>query len=298
MSRLRDNRNLGPSALRRMMKDGIVVAPGLFGGMGAIIAERTGFKAGYLSGSQIAAYMGMPDLSITTLSEVEREVRNITRISSLPLIVDADTGFGESINVERTVIELESAGASAIHIEDQVMPKKCGHLKGKELVSPDDMVMKIKAAVSARKNNDFIIIARTDARALEGIDGALSRSREYISAGADCIFIEALETKDEFIEFRKKTNAFLLANMTEYGKSPLLSVRELEDIGYNIVIFPLTAFRTALKAMELAYSQLKEKGTQAGFLNEIMTRQHFYDLIGYGEYEEEDVSLSKRRYDQ
>ncbi|MGP6220889.1 methylisocitrate lyase [Caldiplasma sukawensis] len=298
MSRLRDNKNLGPSALRRMMKDGIVVAPGLFGGMGAIIAERTGFKAGYLSGSQIAAYMGMPDLSITTLSEVEREVRNITRISSLPLIVDADTGFGESINVERTVIELESAGASAIHIEDQVMPKKCGHLKGKELVSLDDMVMKIKAAVSARKNNDFIIIARTDARALEGIDGALSRSREYISAGADCIFIEALETKDEFIEFRKKTNAFLLANMTEYGKSPLLSVRELEDIGYNIVIFPLTAFRTALKAMELAYSQLKEKGTQAGFLNEIMTRQHFYDLIGYGEYEEEDVSLSKRRYDQ
>ncbi len=295
MSRMRNNVNLGPSFLREQLGKGIVSIPGVYSGISAIIAENVGFKAAYLSGSGVAGMMGLPDLAMTTLDEVSLEARKITSISKLPLIVDCDTGFGETINVSRTVRIMESSGVSAIHLEDQVLPKKCGHLSGKEVIPVEDMKNKITAAVEAKRNKDFLIIARTDARAVNGIDDAIQRAKEYISAGAECIFPEAMQSIDEFTEFRKKISGYLLANMTEFGKSPLLSTSELEKIGYNMVIFPLTAFRGILKTTETIYSDLMKNGSQSGFINEIMSREHFYDLIGYQEYEAEDSSLAKRR---
>ncbi|MGP6207334.1 methylisocitrate lyase [Cuniculiplasma sp. SKW3] len=287
--------NEGPSGLRNQLSKGMVVAPGVYSGISAIIAEQAGFKAGYISGSGIAGMMGLPDLAMTTLSEVADESRKMTAITKMPIIVDCDTGFGETINVTRTVRMMEQAGVSGIHIEDQVLPKKCGHLNGKELVSLEDMASKIDAAVKARKNKDFLLIARTDSRSVNGIDDAIERAREYIKAGADCIFTEALESEEEFREMRKKVKGLLMANMTEFGKSPLLSVKELESIGYNIVIFPLTAFRGILKKTEEIYKMLMERGTQRDFINEIMSRKQFYEIIGYSEYEVEDIDLSKRR---
>ena len=294
MHPLGSNTNLGPSFLRNTINEGIVIAPGVFNAIGAMIAERQGFKAIYLSGSGIAGAMGLPDLSLTTLTEVVEEARRITRISKLPLIVDVDTGFGEVLNVERTVIEMEAANVSAIHIEDQVLPKKCGHLNGKELISKQEMVEKIKAATSVRKNKDFMIIARTDARAVEGLEAAISRARAYIDAGADAIFPEALESAEEFKKFAEEVNAPLLANMTEFGKSPLLSAKDLEELGYKIVIFPLTAFRASLKTMEDIYGTIKREGTQRNIIEKLMTRKEFYDLIGYYSYETEDSGIKKK----
>jgi methylisocitrate lyase len=294
MHPLGSNTNLGPSFLRNTINEGIVIAPGVFNAIGAMIAERQGFKAIYLSGSGIAGAMGLPDLSLTTLTEVVEEARRITRISKLPLIVDVDTGFGEVLNVERTVIEMEAANVSAIHIEDQVLPKKCGHLNGKELISKQEMVEKITAATSVRKNKDFMIIARTDARAVEGLEAAISRARAYIDAGADAIFPEALESAEEFKKFAEEVNAPLLANMTEFGKSPLLSAKDLEELGYKIVIFPLTAFRASLKTMEDIYGAIKREGTQRNIIEKLMTRKEFYDLIGYYSYETEDSEIKKK----
>ncbi len=294
MHPLKENRNLGPEFLRQKISEGIVEAPGVFNGIGALIAERYNFNALYLSGSGVAAVQGLPDLSITTLDEVVSEARRITSISNLPLIVDIDTGFGEILNVERTIIEMEKAGVSAIHIEDQIMPKKCGHLEGKTLVSEHEMVEKIVAAVEARKNKNFMIIARTDARAVEGFDRAVERAKLYLKAGADAIFPEALQTEEEFREFHKKVPAVLLANMTEYGKSPLLSSKELEEMGYRIVIFPLTAFRAAIKTMDSVYNELMKKGTQRGIMDKIATRSEFYDIIKYSEYENEDKEISNK----
>ena len=203
-----------PTELRRLISKGIVVTPGVFNGISALIAERHGFKALYLSGSGVAGGMGLPDLSLTSLSDVVEEVRRIKLVSGLPLIVDVDTGFGEVLNVERTVKEIERAGASAIHIEDQVLPKKCGHLEGKKLVEVEEMVEKIQAASKSKKNKDFIVIARTDARSVDGIDSAVERAKLYQRAGADGIFPEALESEEEFKEFAKKVKGILLANMT------------------------------------------------------------------------------------
>ncbi|MFP3318181.1 MAG: methylisocitrate lyase [Thermoplasmata archaeon] len=294
MSILKDNVNLGPSELRRLISKGITIAPGVFNGITAIIAERTGFRALYLSGSGIAGSMGLPDLSLTTLSEVSEEVRKIASVTRLPVIVDVDTGFGEALNVIRTVRMMESSGASAIHIEDQELPKKCGHLPGKKLIPENEMVKKIIAAVESRKNSDFIIIARTDARAVEGLEDAIRRANLYLEAGADMIFPEALETREEFGKFSKEVKAPLLANMTEFGKSPLLSASDLENLGYRIVIFPLTVFRASLLTAENVYREIFEKGTQSGILEKLMTRKRFYDLIGYDEYEAEDKNISDR----
>ena len=294
MSILKDNVNLGPSELRRLISKGITIAPGVFNGITAIIAERTGFRALYLSGSGIAGSMGLPDLSLTTLSEVSEEVRKIASVTRLPVIVDVDTGFGEALNVIRTVRMMESSGASAIHIEDQELPKKCGHLPGKKLIPENEMVKKIIAAVESRKNSDFIIITRTDARAVEGLEGAIRRANLYLEAGADMIFPEALETREEFGKFSKEVKAPLLANMTEFGKSPLLSASDLENLGYRIVIFPLTVFRASLLTAENVYREIFEKGTQSGILEKLMTRKRFYDLIGYDEYEAEDKNISDR----
>ena len=283
-----------PAELRRLISKGIVVTPGVFNGISALIAERHGFKALYLSGSGVAGGMGLPDLSLTSLSDVVEEVRRIKLVSGLPLIVDVDTGFGEVLNVERTVKEIERAGASAIHIEDQVLPKKCGHLEGKKLVEVEEMVEKIQAASKSKKNKDFIVIARTDARSVDGIDSAIERAKLYQRAGADGIFPEALESEEEFKEFAKKVKGILLANMTEFGKSPLLSSKELEKLGYRIVIFPLTAFRGALKKIDEVYSDLSRKGTQREFISNMMSRKEYYDLINYSSYEDEDKKLKEK----
>ena len=283
-----------PTELRRLISKGIVVTPGVFNGISALIAERHGFKALYLSGSGVAGGMGLPDLSLTSLSDVVEEVRRIKLVSGLPLIVDVDTGFGEVLNVERTMKEIERAGASAIHIEDQVLPKKCGHLEGKKLVEVEEMVEKIQAASKSKKNKDFIVIARTDARSVDGIDSAIERAKLYQRAGADGIFPEALESEEEFKEFARKVKGILLANMTEFGKSPLLSARELEKLGYRIVIFPLTAFRGALKKIDEVYSDLSRKGTQREFISNMMSRKEYYDLINYSSYEDEDKKLKEK----
>jgi methylisocitrate lyase len=295
MSRLRDNINGSSKNFRKMLGNSFITIPGVYSGISALIAERVGFKSIYLSGSGIAGMMGLPDLSITTLDEVVREAGNITSISRLPLIVDCDTGFGEPLNVMRTVRLMERAGVAAIHIEDQELPKKCGHLNGKKIVPAEDFIAKIRAAKEASKDPNFSLIARTDARSVGGLDDAIERSREYLKAGADIIFTEALENPEEFKEMRKKVNGYLMANMTEFGKSPLLSVDELKEIGYDMVIFPLTAFRSILKNTEQIYSDLHKQGTQRNFIDKLMTRSQYYELIGYSEYEDEDYLLASRK---
>ena len=277
--------------MRKQLRNGFIIAAGVYSGITGIQAERAGFKTLYLSGSGVAGVMGIPDLSFTTLSELADETRKITSVTKSPLIVDADTGFGEPLNVSRTVRILEEAGASAIHIEDQQLPKKCGHLSGKKLVDAVDMIHKLRAAVKSRVNESFCIIARTDARSVNGIDDAISRAALYAENGADIIFTEALESREEFMKFRREIKIPLLANMTEFGRSPLLSVKDLKEIGYNAVIFPLTAFRTALKSTKNAYERLYSDGTQKDIINNMMSRDEYYDLIGYYDYEREDKEI-------
>ena len=265
----------------------IVVAPGVFSPAVAKLAEKTGFRALYFSGAGFSSLLALPDLGITTLSEVSQATRQITSRVGLPLIVDADTGFGEALNVARTVQELKASGAAALHIEDQVLPKRCGHLAGKELVDADEMVKKLVSA-KEEAGKDLLVIARTDARAVEGMDGAIERARSYSKAGADMIFPEALESRDEFVEFRKKITVPIMANMTEFGKTPYMSAKEFEDIGYNVVIFPVTAFRAMMKSVKEALERLKLEGTQEGMIDQLMTRKEFYALIDYQKYEEAD----------
>ncbi|MDA4121030.1 MAG: methylisocitrate lyase [Thaumarchaeota archaeon] len=265
----------------------ILVAPGVFSPAVARLAEKIGFKALYFSGAGFSNLMALPDLGVTTLTEVTRATHEITTQVQVPLIVDADTGFGEALNVARTVNEMKLAGAAAIHIEDQVLPKRCGHLEGKELVDEDEMVKKIISGKEAAENA-LLIIARTDARTVEGIDRAIERALLYSKAGADVIFPEALESKEEFSEFRKKVKLPLMANMTEFGKTPYMRAEEFEALGYNIVIFPVTAFRAMMKAVEGTLEKLKTEGTQKGMLNSLMTREEFYDLIDYHRYEQAD----------
>ncbi len=282
------------TGLRELLKsEDVLVVPGVYAPSVAMLAERIGFKAVYLSGAALTGLLGMPDLGIITLTEVALFTKYITSKISIPLIVDADTGFGEVLNIERTVRELEDAGASAVQIEDQVLPKKCGHLPGKEIVPVEEMVEKIIMATKTRRSRDFLIIARTDARAVEGLEKAIERAKIYVEAGADIIFPEALESREEFEIFAKKIDVPLLANMTEFGKSPLLSVKELRDIGYKIVLFPVTTFRASMKASEKILKIIMEKGTQREDLNMLMTRSEFYELINYYDYEKKDDLISK-----
>jgi len=274
-------------AFRRLMGKRIVVAPGVFSPSVAKLAEKAGFRALYFSGAGFSNMLALPDLGITTMSEVARAARQITSEVALPLIVDADTGFGEALNVSRTVVEMRAAGAAAIHIEDQVLPKRCGHLDGKELVDVDEMVKKLISAKEAAEKH-LVIIARTDARAVEGIDGAIERAAVYSKAGAEMIFPEALESPEEFKEFRRKVSLPLVANMTEFGKTPYISAQEFEEFGYEVVIFPVTAFRAMMKAVQDTLVRLKAEGTQKGMLSSLMTRKEFYDLIDYYRYEEAD----------
>jgi len=275
-------------ALRKMVGGKrIVVAPGVFSPAVAKLAEKAGFRTLYFSGAGFSSLLALPDLGITTLSEVAQAARQITSQVTVPLIVDADTGFGEALNVARTVREFRGAGAAGLHIEDQVLPKKCGHLEGKELVDADEMVKKLLSAKAAAEG-ELLIIARTDARSVEGIDGAIERARAYSKAGADMIFPEALESKDEFAEFRKKIDLPLMANMTEFGKTPYMTAKEFEEMGYNVVIFPVTAFRAMMKAVKETLEKLMAEGTQKNMIGSLMTRREFYDLIDYYRYEEAD----------
>jgi methylisocitrate lyase len=252
------------------------------------MAERLGYSAVYLSGAALSASMGVPDVGLVTLTEFVEQARAITQATNLPLLCDADTGFGEPLNVERTVCLFESAGVAGIHLEDQQLPKRCGHLSGKTLVEPEVMAAKIRAAVAVRCDPSFVIIARTDARGVSGFDDAVRRARHYLDAGADAIFPEALESAEEFAAFARAVSAPLLANMTEFGRSPNLDFGTLTGLGYRMVLYPLTAYRIALRAGQRALAALKEQGHQRELVPDMLTRTELYDLLGYKDYEARD----------
>ena len=265
-----------------MIAKGAVIMPGVPNAAMARQVERAGFDAMYVSGAGIAnATAGVPDIGLLTLTEVALLAGYIAKAVKIPAIVDADPGFGGAENVARTIQELEKAGLAGCHIEDQEFPKRCGHLTGKSIVDLEEMVGKIKAAVAARGDPDFMIIARTDARAVEGFDRAVERAREYLAAGADAIFPEALQTAEEFHDFAKEIDRPLLANMTEFGKGPMLTFQQLADSGYRMVIFPQSAFRVSMKASEKFFEALKKTGTQSDWLDKMQTRQELYDLLDY-----------------
>jgi len=255
--------------------------PGVFNALAAKMAERARFEGIYLSGAALSAGSGLPDVGLLSMSELIDQARLITAASDLPLLVDADTGFGGPLNVERTVRELERAEVAAVQLEDQQLPKRCGHLSGKTLVSAEEMEQKIRAAVSARLDPDFVIVARTDARGVEGFEAAVGRARRYLAAGADVLFPEALESRDEFADFRRAVEAPLLANLTEFGRSPALSVAQLDELGYGIALFPVTAFRVAMKAAERALGEMRRSGSQQALLDSMQTRAELYDLLDY-----------------
>ena len=268
--------------LRRAIARGCVAMPGAFNAATARLIQQAGFEAVYISGAGLAnATAGVPDIGLLGLDEVARLAGYIAAAVDIPAIVDADTGFGSVQNVARTVAEMERAGLAGLHIEDQVFPKRCGHVAGKSLIDAHEMCEKIRAATRTRQDKDFLIIARSDARAIEGIDGAVERALRYVKAGADAIFPEALQTAGEFRQFAKRIRAPLLANMTEFGKSPLLSVRQLAAMGYRMVIFPQTAFRIAMKAESQTLRELKRLGSQRSLLAKMQTRQELYDLLEY-----------------
>lgn len=275
--------------LREMMRNGIVVMPGVFNAISAVSAHKAGARALYLSGAGITnANLGVPDIALATQTEFAQVASYVTQIAPIPVISDADTGFGESLNLMRTVIEMERAGLAGIHIEDQVSPKRCGHLDGKSVIESKAMAAKIRAAVDSKRDSSFLIIARTDARSVEGIEAVVERSKLYADSGADGIFPEGLTSEFEFEQVRKAVEIPLLANMTEFGKTPIITASRFEELGYQMVIFPMTAFRVMLKALDDSYAELLATGTQAGFLNQMRTRAELYDLIDYSVYEEKD----------
>jgi methylisocitrate lyase len=274
---------ISPGArLRQLMRDGCVAMPGVFNAAMGLLVERTGFDALYISGAGLCnATAGVPDVGLLTLTEVAQLAGYIARAVKIPCVVDADTGFGGVENAVRTIEEFERAGLAGCHIEDQEFPKRCGHLAGKTLVSIDEMNEKIAAAAAATRDNDFLLIARTDARAVESFAKAVERAQSYLSVGADAIFPEALQNEQEFRDFAREVKAPLLANMTEFGKSPLLSLGQLSDLGYRMVIYPQTAFRVSMFAAGQMLRDLKKSGTQADWIERMQTRQELYDLLGY-----------------
>ena len=270
------------SRLRELIAKGCVAMPGVFNAAMGRLVERSGFEAVYISGAGLCnATAGVPDIGLLTLTEVARLAGYVANAVNIPAIVDADTGFGGAENVARTVCELEKAGLAGCHIEDQEFPKRCGHLAGKSVVDVDEMAGRIKAAVRARRDGDFMIIARTDARAVEDFDRAVQRAGEYLAAGADAIFPEALQSAEEFRDFAKQIDLPLLANMTEFGKGPLLTFEQLSGFGYRMVIFPQSAFRVSMKASEGFFAALKKTGTQSDWIDKMQTRQELYDLLDY-----------------
>jgi methylisocitrate lyase len=275
-----------------LARPGILRLPGAHNGMAALQARAAGFQALYLSGAAMTASMGLPDLGIITVDEVAFFIRQIARASELPLLVDGDTGYGEALNVMHMVRMFEDAGAGAVHLEDQLLPKKCGHLNDKKLASAGDMAAKVAAAARARRH--LVVIARTDAAAAEGIEGAVARAKLYIEAGADAIFPEALTSVEMFREVRARLPGVkLLANMTEFGRTPALTAEEFQELGYDMVIWPVSSLRVANKAQERLYAALARDGATTAMLPEMQTRAQLYELIGLNAFEALDRSIAR-----
>lgn len=265
--------------------------PGAFSPLVAKLVQEIGFEGVYVSGAVLSADLGLPDIGLTTLSEVAGRGHQIARVTDLPVLIDADTGFGEPKSAARTVTMLEDAGIAGCHLEDQVNPKRCGHLDGKAVVDTETMVQRIRAAVSARRDPNFVICARTDARAIEGIDAAIARAKAYADAGADLIFTEALADEAEFAAFRGAVTTPLLANMTEFGKSELIPAHVLQDLGYNAVIYPVTTLRLAMFAVENGLREIASTGTQAADLDRMQHRSRLYELLEYDQYNRFDRGI-------
>jgi methylisocitrate lyase len=264
--------------------------PGAFNPLSARLIEAKGFDGVYVSGAVLSADLGLPDIGLTTATEVTARAGQIARMTNLPALVDADTGFGEPMNVARTVQGLEDAGLAGCHIEDQVNPKRCGHLDGKDVVDDQTALRRIRAAVDGRRDPDFLVVARTDARAVLGLDAAIDRARALVDAGADAVFPEALESPEEFAAFRAALDVPLLANMTEFGKGRLLTAAQLADLGMNIVIYPVTLLRLAMGAASAGLDEILRAGTQEGLLERMQTRAELYELLdyaGYGRFDED-----------
>ena len=281
------------SDLKALLKSGEAVpVPGVTDPLTSIIADRMGFKCLYFSGAAFSASLGIPDIGLFSIDQLIDSVKWITRSTNLPLIVDIDTGFGDVVNVIRVIKELEYLGVAAVQLEDQVSPKRCGHLDGKQIVSEQHFVEKLDAALEAREN--MLIIARTDSRDVYSFDESVKRGILYRNSGADVIFPEALENIDEFKQYAMRINTPLLANMTEFGKSPLLSIKELGDIGYNLVIFPATGQRAALGAVKRVFTDIKETGSQIGSISGMMDRSEIYNLIDYDDFIKLDSKIAPK----
>jgi len=280
------------AAFAKALKSGKLLRfPGAMNPLTAMMIEGKGFDGVYVSGAVLAADLGLPDIGLTTLDEVAGRGQQIARVTNLPSIIDVDTGFGEPMNMARTIRAIEDAGLSGCHLEDQVNPKRCGHLDNKSVVSTADMVKKVKAAAKAKRDKNFTIIARTDARAVEGLDKAIDRAKAYADAGADMIFPEAMLSEKEFSAMRKAVKVPLLANMTEFGKAELLTTKKLENLGYNVVIYPVTTLRLAMGALDRGLDVIKKKGTQESLLGEMQTRKELYELLRYEDYNAFDQSV-------
>ncbi|MDN5683257.1 methylisocitrate lyase [Corynebacterium glyciniphilum] len=288
--------NVTPTDRRKAFREALTSGtiqrlPGAFSPLVARAIQEAGLDGVYVSGAVVAADLALPDIGLTTLTEVAGRSRQIARATDLPVLVDADTGFGEPMSAARTVSELEDAGVAGCHLEDQVNPKRCGHLDGKEVVPTELMLRRITAAVNERRDDSFVICARTDAAGVEGIDSAIERAKAYADAGADLIFTEALHTPADFEKFRAAVDTPLLANMTEFGKTELLSAQTLQDIGYNAVIYPVTTLRIAMGQVEAALGDIAETGTQTGWIDQMQLRSRLYELLRYSEYNAFDTDV-------
>lgn len=265
--------------------------PGAFSPLVAKLVAEIGFDGIYVSGAALSADLGLPDIGLTTLTEVSARGAQIASVTDLPTFIDADTGFGGPMSAARTVTVLEDAGLAGCHLEDQENPKRCGHLDGKAVVPAGEMIKRLRAAVAARRDPNFIVCARTDAAGIEGLSAAIDRAKAYADAGADLIFTEALQAPADFERFRAAVDTPLLANMTEFGKSELLTARQLSDIGYNVVIYPVTTLRLAMHAIEAGLREINDSGTQAGLVDRMQTRNRLYELVRYPDYNRFDSDI-------
>ena len=290
-----EERSAGARFRRAVREERPLQVVGAINAYCALLAQRQGFRALYLSGAGVAnASFAQPDLGITTLNDVLEDVRRITAASPLPLLVDIDTGWGTAFNISRTIREMVRAQAGAVHMEDQVQAKRCGHRPNKQIVSTDEMVDRIKAAADGRTDHQFVIMARTDAFASEGLNAALERVRRYVEAGADMIFPEAVHTLEDYRAFCGSVDAPVLANLTEFGKTPLFGVDELRAAGVGLVLYPLSAFRAMSQTAMDVYRAIREDGTQSGLTGRMQTREQLYDVLGYHDYEQKlDALFSK-----
>ncbi|MFC4557825.1 methylisocitrate lyase [Virgibacillus kekensis] len=274
-----------------VLNEEILKLPGAHDGMAGLVAKQAGFKGLYLSGAAYTASKGLPDLGMVTSEEIADRARELIRATDLPVLVDIDTGYGGVLNVARTAREMYESRVAAVQIEDQDLPKKCGHLNGKKLVKTEEMVQKIKTLKEVAPS--LVVVARTDANAVEGLEAAIQRANAYVEAGADVIFPEALTDNEEFEQFKQEVDAPLLANMTEFGKTPYYTAEQFSGYGYSMVIYPVTSLRVAAKAYERVFQEIMEKGTQEGMLDDMQTRKELYETIGYYDYEALDSKIAK-----